>query len=102
MKKLLLFGTTTLLLAGCINSSTNFSNRGVTYQVTPELNGEKAYVSGSPTSKDSTVNAEKKFETEAKTNVAQTLSDSSSNSQKNTNSNPTPTPTPEPVQTEQK
>lgn len=102
MKNILLFGAATLFLAGCINSSTNFSNRGVTYQVTPELNGEKAYVSGSPTSNDSTVNAEKRFETEAKTNVAQTLSDSSSNSQKNTNSNPNPTPSPEPVQTEQK
>ena len=83
MKNLLLFGTATLFLAGCINSSTNFSNRGVTYQVTPELNGERAYVSGSPTTNDATVNAEKKFESDSKTNVAQTLQDSSTNSQKN-------------------
>ena len=81
MKKALLIVPAALALVGCVNSSTNFSNRGVTYQVTPELNGEKAYVSGSPTSSDAVVNAEKTFESAAKTNVAQTLTDTSENDQ---------------------
>ena len=81
MKKALLIVPAALALVGCVNSSTNFSNRGVTYQVTPELNGEKAYVAGSPTSSDAVVNAEKTFESAAKTNVAQTLTDTSANDQ---------------------
>ena len=81
MKKALLIIPAALALAGCVNSSTNFSNRGVTYQVTPELNGEKAYVAGSPTSSDAVVNAEKTFESAAKTNVAQALTDTSVNDQ---------------------
>ena len=81
MKKALLIIPAALALVGCVNSSTNFSNRGVTYQVTPELNGEKAYVAGSPTSSDAVVNAEKTFESAAKTNVAQALTDSSVNDQ---------------------
>ena len=81
MKKALLIIPAALALAGCVNSSTNFSNRGVTYQVTPELNGEKAYVAGSPTSSDAVVNAEKTFESAAKTNVAQSLTDTSVNDQ---------------------
>ena len=81
MKKALLIVPAALALAGCVNSSTNFSNRGVTYQVTPELNGEKAYVTGSPTANDAVVNAEKTFESAAKTNVAQTLTDTSVNDQ---------------------
>lgn len=81
MKKALLIVPAALALVGCVNSSTNFSNRGVTYQVTPELNGEKAYVAGSPTSSDAVVNAEKTFESAAKTNVAQTLTDTSDNDQ---------------------
>lgn len=81
MKKALLIAPAALALAGCVNSSTNFSNRGVTYQVTPELNGEKAYVTGSPTANDAVVNAEKTFESAAKTNVAQTLTDTSVNDQ---------------------
>lgn len=81
MKKALLIVPAALALAGCVNSSTNFSNRGVTYQVTPELNGEKAYVAGSPTSSDAVVNAEKTFESAAKTNVAQSLTDTSVNDQ---------------------
>ena len=81
MKEALLIIPAALALVGCVNSSTNFSNRGVTYQVTPELNGEKAYVSGSPTSSDAVVNAEKTFESAAKTNVAQALTDSAVNDQ---------------------
>ena len=81
MKKALLIVPAALALVGCVNSSTNFSNRGVTYQVTPELNGEKDYVSGSPTSSDAVVNAEKTFESAAKTNVAQSLTDTSVNDQ---------------------
>lgn len=81
MKKALLIIPAALALVGCVNSSTNFSNRGVTYQVTPELNGEKAYVAGSPTSSDAVVNAEKTFESAAKTNVAQALTDTSVNDQ---------------------
>ena len=81
MKKALLIAPAALAFVGCVNSSTNFSNRGVTYQVTPELNGEKAYVTGSPTANDAVVNAEKTFESAAKTNVAQTLTDTSVNDQ---------------------
>ena len=81
MKEALLIVPAALALVGCVNSSTNFSNRGVTYQVTPELNGEKAYVAGSPTSSDAVVNAEKTFESAAKTNVAQSLTDTSVNDQ---------------------
>ena len=84
MKKALLIIPAAFALVGCVNSSTNFSNRGVTYQVTPELNGEKAYVTGSPTSSDAVVNAEKTFESAAKTNVAQTLTDTSDNDQSKT------------------
>ena len=81
MKKALLIVPAALALVGCVNSSTNFSNRGVTYQVTPELNGEKAYVSGSPTSSDAVVNAEKTFESAAKAIGAQSLTDTSVNDQ---------------------
>ena len=88
MKKALLIIPAALALAGCVNSSTNFSNRGVTYQVTPELNGEKAYVAGSPTSSDAVVNAEKTFESAAKTNVAQALTDSSVNDQSKAEAQP--------------
>lgn len=88
MKKALLIVPAALALAGCVNSSTNFSNRGVTYQVTPELNGEKAYVAGSPTSSDAVVNAEKTFESAAKTNVAQTLTDTSDNDQSKAEAQP--------------
>ena len=72
MKKALLIIPAALALAGCVNSSTNFSNRGVTYQVTPELNG----------------NAEKTFESAAKTNVAQTLTDTSENDQSKAEAQP--------------
>ena len=75
-------------MVGCVNSSTNFSNRGVTYQVTPELNGEKAYVTGSPTANDAVVNAEKTFESAAKTNVAQALTDTSVNDQSKAEAQP--------------
>ena len=88
MKKALLIVPAALALAGCVNSSTNFSNRGVTYQVTPELNGEKAYVTGSPTANDAVVNAEKTFESAAKTNVAQTMTDTSVNDQSKTEAQP--------------
>ena len=88
MKKALLIVPAALALAGCVNSSTNFSNRGVTYQVTPELNGEKAYVAGSPTSSDAVVNAEKTFESAAKTNVAQALTDTSVNDQSKAEAQP--------------
>lgn len=88
MKKALLIIPVALALAGCVNSSTNFSNRGVTYQVTPELNGEKAYVAGSPTSSDAVVNAEKTFESAAKTNVAQALTDTSVNDQSKAEAQP--------------
>lgn len=88
MKKALLIIPAALALAGCVNSSTNFSNRGVTYQVTPELNGEKAYVAGSPTSSDAVVNAEKTFESAAKTNVAQSLTDTSVNDQSKAEAQP--------------
>lgn len=88
MKKALLIVPAALALAGCVNSSTNFSNRGVTYQVTPELNGEKAYVTGSPTANDAVVNAEKTFESAAKTNVAQTLTDTSVNDQSKAEAQP--------------
>lgn len=88
MKKALLIIPAALALVGCVNSSTNFSNRGVTYQVTPELNGEKAYVAGSPTSSDAVVNAEKTFESAAKTNVAQALTDTSVNDQSKAEAQP--------------
>lgn len=88
MKEALLIIPAALALVGCVNSSTNFSNRGVTYQVTPELNGEKAYVAGSPTSSDAVVNAEKTFESAAKTNVAQTLTDTSDNDQSKAEAQP--------------
>ena len=88
MKEALLIIPAALALVGCVNSSTNFSNRGVTYQVTPELNGEKAYVAGSPTSSDAVVNAEKTFESAAKTNVAQTLTDTSANDQSKAEAQP--------------
>lgn len=88
MKEALLIIPAALALVGCVNSSTNFSNRGVTYQVTPELNGEKAYVAGSPTSSDAVVNAEKTFESAAKTNVAQALTDTSVNDQSKAEAQP--------------
>ena len=70
-----------LILASCINSSTAWTNRSVTYQVTPENIGEHSAVTGSPTTNDASVNADKTFETAAKTNVAQNLNDNSSNDQ---------------------
>lgn len=80
MKKILVFFSAALL-AGCINSSTAWTNRSVTYQVTPEQIGEHSAVTGSPTSNDASVNADKTFETAAKTNVAQNLADNSTNDQ---------------------
>lgn len=75
-----------LAIVGCLNSSTAFTNRSVVYQVTPENLGEHSAVTGSPTTNDATVNAEKSVESAAKTNVAQQLTDNSSNAQMN----PTP------------
>lgn len=80
MKKIVIFLMSCSLM-GCLNSSTSFSNRSVTYQVTPEMIGEHSAVSGSPTTADATVNAEKKYETSTKANVAQNLADNSSNDQ---------------------
>ena len=67
---------------GCNSAATVFANRSVLHISTPKLLGERAYVTGSPTSSDSTVNAEKKVEQETKANVAQNLNDNSSNYQK--------------------
>ena len=81
MKHLIILTCVTAFIAGCINSSTAFTNRSVAYQVTPELIGEHSAVTGSPTANDATVNAEKTFETSTKANVAQQLTDTSSNDQ---------------------
>lgn len=78
-----LLASISLVLAGCINSSTAWTNRSVTYQVTPENIGEHSSVSGSPTSNDTSVNADKTLESAAKTNIAQQLTDTSSNEQMN-------------------
>lgn len=80
MKKIFAFLVCCSLM-GCLNSSTSFSNRSITYQVTPEQIGEHSAVTGSPTANDATVNAEKTFETSTKANVAQNLADNSSNDQ---------------------
>lgn len=69
------------VLAGCINSSTAWTNRSVTYQVTPEQIGEHSAVTGSSTAADANVNADKVTETDAKINAAQAVNDSSSNDQ---------------------
>lgn len=68
-----------VICASCINSSTNFSNRGVTYQLSPELIGERASVSGSPTAGDATVNADKLTETKANVSGTAAVTDNSSN-----------------------
>ena len=81
MKHIITLSVITAFLAGCINSSTAWTNRSVTYQVTPEQIGEHSAVTGSPTANDATVNADKTFESAAKTNVAQNLSDTSTNDQ---------------------
>lgn len=82
MKKLIHSSLIAILITGCINSSTNFTNRSITNMATHELLGERAQVTSSPSSNDSTVNAEKRVETETKANVAQNLNDNSSNNQK--------------------
>ena len=81
MKHIITLSFITAFLAGCINSSTAWTNRSITYQVTPEQIGEHSAVTGSPTSNDASVNADKTFESAAKTNVAQNLSDTSTNDQ---------------------
>lgn len=88
MKNILLavFTMCALVLVGCINSSTAWTNRSVTYQVTPENIGEHSSVSGSPTTNDASVNADKTFEHQTKANVAQSLADNSSNDQSKYNS----------------
>lgn len=66
---------------GCVNSATNFAMRSNVYQVVPEQLGERAAVTGSPTSNDATVNADKTTETSNKVNAGQTVADSSTNDQ---------------------
>lgn len=64
-----------ILLTGCINSSTVFTNRSINYLSTPEVvQGSKVEQT---TSEDAVIEANK----EVKANAAQNLSDSSSNNQ---------------------
>lgn len=81
MKNLFLCISATMILASCINSSTNFTNRSVTNMATHELIGERAQVSESPHSADNTVNAEKTNETNAKIDAGQAVNDNSTNDQ---------------------
>lgn len=80
MKSLFVLIAAALILAGCYGA-TSFSNRSIVYQISPQMKGEHSQVTGSPTNGDSTVNAEKSFESATKANIAQNLSDTSSNDQ---------------------
>lgn len=80
MKSLLLITAAVLVLTGCYGA-TSFSNRSIVYQISPQMKGEHSQVTGSPTNGDSTVNAEKSFESATKANIAQNLNDTSSNDQ---------------------
>ena len=90
MKKFYLLTVLPCILVGCINSSTAFTNRSISYQITPEMQGEHSAVTGSPTTNDATVNAEKKTESAIKANVAQNLADNSDNKQQNPAKEETP------------
>ena len=59
-----------LLLTGCIGASTNFTNRSVTYQLTPSIDGKQNSINEQPKIADATVNAEKTFDTDTNANVA--------------------------------
>jgi len=59
-----------LLLTGCIGASTNFTNRSVTYQLTPSIDGKGNRIEEQPKIADATVNAEKTFDTDTNANVA--------------------------------
>ena len=72
MKKIILLASA-VLLAGCLNSSTVFANRSVIHVSTPELIGERASVTGSPTSSDSTVQADKQQQTPVNIGDGQTI-----------------------------
>ena len=52
-------------LCSCIGSSTNFTNRSVTYQLTPSIDGKANTITETPKVNDATVNAEKTTETKA-------------------------------------
>lgn len=60
----------TLLLTGCIGASTNFTNRSVTYQLTPSIDGKANSINEQPKVGDGVVNAEKTFDTDTNANVA--------------------------------
>lgn len=59
-----------MLLTGCIGASTNFTNRSVTYQLTPSIDGKGNKIEEQPKIADATVNAEKTFDTNTQANVA--------------------------------
>ena len=83
MKLALILTTSILLLmTGCIGSSTNFTNRSITYQLTPSIeDGKSNTINDSPKMNDAHLQAEKTNET--KSNIAGTgdLSDASQNEQ---------------------
>ena len=81
MKNVILTLSVAVLMTACINSSTAWTNRSISYQVTPEQIGEHSAVTGSPTSNDSAVNADKLLENTSKINAGQAVNDSSSNDQ---------------------
>ena len=71
------------LLAGCQNAATVFANRSVLHISTPELIGERASVTGSPTSANSNVQADKEYDLDTKANISGTgtVNDTSTNQQ---------------------
>lgn len=67
MNKIIIIVAFTTLLIGCIGSSTAFTNRSVTYQFTPSIEGTSNSLTEKPQTADTTVNAEKS--SDAKANV---------------------------------
>ena len=85
MKYFILFSIA-VLLAGCIGSSTAFTNRSVTYLYTPSIDGKSNAITEQPKTNDSTVNAEKTTETKSNLSGTGDVTDSSSNQQAKANS----------------
>lgn len=60
-----------LLMSGCINSPTSFSNRSVTYQIPTTTEGKQSQVVQDTKNIPSTVNAEKTTDVAARANLSE-------------------------------
>ncbi len=63
------------MLTGCIGASTNFTNRSVTYQLTPSIDGKANTINEQPKVGDGVVNAEKQTDISTDVKAAKELTE---------------------------